>query len=144
MNKCQPLRLAFRLAPSRCRAGYGHTGTAPPLLSQPEEIRQRSRDRLAASAALIPTRTRIHPSASFRGLSSVCSRHRLGSFSSPLLSTPSLGTPSDGQRRGFSPCPCSWSCAPSGPGAVHTAHQGDSLSLSFSRTPSGMVRLGGC
>jgi hypothetical protein len=104
----------FRLVLSRCYASlrsHKHR-TAPPLASQPAG-----------------PRVSDHLSASFRGLSSVCSgdwsktkkqKKRLHSAPHTVLkllfssaSSHSLATPSDGQRRA-SPCACGRSSAPSG------------------------------
>jgi hypothetical protein len=103
--------LAFRLAPRRLRPHRHRTATPQPTRGDTPNSKG-SRDTHAHA--------HTHPSICIlpRPLSSVCSRHRTCHTvfeASLLLSTPSPGTPSDGQRRAFSPCPCSWSCAPSGP-----------------------------
>jgi hypothetical protein len=67
--------------------------------------------------------------------------------SSKLLFSSPLHRPAHHQTASGEPSPrarAAGAARRAAPSTVHTAHGGDSLSISFSRTPSGMTRLGGC
>jgi hypothetical protein len=139
-SKCQPLcpRLSARSTPATAtQAPHRHSPANPRRHAELQRVAGYPRARAHASIHL-------HPSAASPAFAVGTAP---ATPSSKLLFSSPLHRPAHHQTASGEPSPrarAAGAARRAAPSTVHTAHGGDSLSISFSRTPSGMTRLGGC